>query len=110
MDVLDAKALGDPLGARDVTGIATECHPPVDELVRRDAREGKNCVAFEVVPGLVARLPRISKAALGSTRSQRYIPERESEDDGSDGVTSLMCSENRPGEHIRHGSKVRMAR
>ncbi len=110
MDVLDVKALRDPFGAGDVTGIAIECHPPVDELVRRDAREGKNCVAFEVVAGLVARLPRMSEAALGSSRSQRDVPERESEDDGSDGVTSLMCSENRPGEHIRHGSKVRMAR
>ena len=77
LDVLDVKALRDPFGAGDVTGIATECHPPVDELVRRDTREGKNCVAFEVVAGLVARLPRMDARPLSGPlgRSVTYQSE-----------------------------------
>lgn len=110
VDVLDAEALGDPLGAGDVTGIAPERYPPVDELIRRDASEGKNGLAFEVAARLVPRLTGVGEAALGSSRPQRDVPKRESEDDGSDGVTSLMRSENRPGKLVRHGSKVRMAR
>jgi hypothetical protein len=52
----------------------------------------------------------VGKGVLGSARPQCHVPEGESEDDGSDAVTSLMRSETRGGELLGHGAKVRMTR
>lgn len=105
LDILDHEALGDPPSVRDVVDIASPNHPPVEELFRGDAREIGDGLAFEVVGQFVSPRPHVREGVLGSSRPQCHVSEGESEDDSSDGVTSLMRGETRRRELVWHGSR-----
>jgi hypothetical protein len=49
LDSLDPEALGDPPSVRNVAGRTSDYHPSVEELLRCDAREIADGLAFEVI-------------------------------------------------------------